>query len=336
MRRWKAIASILIMSLLLSISIPLASAPPNHPCEPWPECKGGSGEEPPADPAIAYFKGSWGNRKPNKIMVMNADGSNQAEVFKGNSTWNFYPRGGFSWSPDGDSITWAGEWWFPTGGPASFGVWRLDVTMVDGVPQGSNLQQLVSHEECYLCSSAVWSTNGNEIIYSGLDYQSNNWWIESISPEGGTSERFYETLEVNTNIRSLTWNSDGTRIAFVEREMSTGDKYIKIIERSDGSAVTDLVKGQYDLQAVDWARGVDTLAFSAEGPRMIYTIDIATGIPVSVVDGDTPCWSPDNTELVYLEFNRRGRPSGIYNIDLTSGETTELSTSGIMPEWRRF
>ena len=314
------LAIVLVFALLMSF--PLVSAPPPDKCEPWPECKDG-GEEPPADPAIALYKQTSGPN-PNRLMVMNDDGSNQVVIYEE----YFTPWGGFSWSPDGRSITWAGRM-----SPSVYGVWRIDVNVVDGVPQGSNLQQLVSSADCYLCTSAAWSPLGDEIVYVAGDQTSNNWWIRTIPPTGGTPETVYEGLEISINLRSLTWNSDGTRIAFIETEMSTGDRCINIIERTTGTVTHTLLKGLYALAGVDWARGIDTLAFSAEDPEITYTMDIDTETPIPVVEGKLPSWSPDNTKLAYMTLGRKG---GVSTIDLATGGTTELAKGGQMPEWRRF
>jgi len=315
------LAIVLVFALLMSF--PLVSAAPPDKCEPWPECKGG-GEEPPADPAIAFYKQTSGPN-PNQLVVMNDDGSNQAMIYEE----YFTAWGGFSWSPDGESITWAGY----TGSPMMFGVWRIDVIVVDGKPQGSNLQQLVSDVDCHLCTSAAWSPLGDEIVYVAGDETSNNWWIYAIPAEGGTPQMVYEGNEIGINLRSLTWSSDGTRIAFIETEMSTGDKCIKIIERATSTVTHTLLKGLYDLGGVDWARGLDTLVFFAEGPTMIYTMDIDTETPIPIVEGKSPSWSPDNTEFVYVTS---GRKSEISIFDMTTGETTKLTKGGGMPDWRRF
>ena len=103
---WKRVSSIglvLVLVVTMFMGFPLVSAPPSHPCEPWPQCKDG-GEEPPADPAIAFVgKKKVHGDTVDVVMVMNADGSNQAVIYEG----YFSITGRPSWSPDGQTI-WAG------------------------------------------------------------------------------------------------------------------------------------------------------------------------------------------------------------------------------------
>jgi Tol biopolymer transport system component len=259
---------------------------------------------------------------------MDADGSNQAVIYEEYFTARF----GISWAPDGTSIVWAGTTWIPNN-PSTMGVWRIDVNVVDGTPQGSNLQQLVTDAECdSWCNSAAWSPLGDEIIYVGGDDTSNNWWIYSIPANGGTPEIIYEGNEIDINLQSLTWSSDGTRIAFIGTEMSTSEKFIRIIERATGTVTHTLLKGMYDLFMIEWARGPDTLLIHASGPTMIYTMDIDHAIPTPIIEGKLPCWSPDNSEFVYMFTGRKG---GIGIYDLSTGETNKIAKNGEWPDWRR-
>jgi Tol biopolymer transport system component len=308
MKLGKLLISLVVVSLLVSMALPMVSAPKPPP------------DDPPADPAIAYYESG---RKADKLMVMNEDGSNQATIYEEDfSVW-----GGLSWSPDGGSITWAGY----HGSMNNDGVWRIDVSVVDGEPQGSNLQQIVNSEDVHLVTSAAWSPLGDEIIFATGDQTSNHWWINSVPPTGGPITTVYAGNELGINPRSLTWSSDGTRIAFIEDTLWTEECYIKIIERATGSTTHTLVFGQYEIRTVDWARQeVDELVFTDELTETIYILDIDTETVESVATGYQPCWSSDN---LYVAYRSTGRKTNIYKIELSSGATTKLA-SGFSPSWR--
>jgi len=320
--------SVLIVCLLFSISIPLACAPPNHPCEPWPECKNG-GEEPPADPAIAFVQ--TGKRSANKIMVMNDDGSNQALMYEG----PFEAYGNPSWSPDGNSIAWSGP--LHTNGYYEYGIWRIDVEVIDGVPQGSNLMQLAHSDGSDSFGSAAWSPLGDEIAYRVNPPGDPGERIDAVPATGGDSYTIYTSPDGFGIGRSVTWRSDGTQLALIGIEISAGadGKSIIIVDRATGTVTDTLLTGQFDFTRLDWAQGLDILAFHDMSTSMIYTVDIETGTSVPVTEGAAPSWSPDNSKLAYIEPGRQPRFNKISTVDLDTGEITRLA-SGINPDWRRF
>jgi Tol biopolymer transport system component len=325
MKIWKAILCVLIVSLLVSMAIPMA-------CAPKPPNGGGKPpkDEPPADPAIAYYSTTSGPR-PNKIMVMNDDGSNQAVVYE-----EYFGTSGISWSLDGQSIAWSGSTYIPNVPGYNTGIWRMDIEVVDGEPQGTNLQQLVSLE--YSGNGAAWSPLGDEIAFAtrtdppspetgGLSNK-----ILVVPVTGGDYEVIYTAPDGSTGVKSPTWSSDGTRIAFTEVEMSTGDRCIKVIDKATGATTHTLVKGQFYIEWVDWARqDSNTLAFYDAG--MTYSLDIDSGTPNPVLQGIMPSWSPDNSKILYRQTGKKDR---LCTFEFSTGEITPLNNGGTLPDWRRF
>jgi WD40 repeat protein len=324
MKLERLLISIVIVSLLVSMAFTMVSA--KKPPKPPPE-------EPPVDPAIAFFKQTSGPNE-NQIVIMNEDGSNQAVIYE-----DYFSTTGISWSPDGNSIAWSGYTYVPNVPGQNYGIWRMDIEVIDNEPQGSNLQQLVSME--YSTKGAAWSPLGDEIAYASR--------TDPPSPEtGGLSNKIFvvpasgEDYQViytgpdgTTGIRSPTWSSDGTRIAFGEDEMSTGEDYIKIIERETGDVTHILMKGLFTSYSsfgiIDWAnQNSDILVFHSGG--MIYTVDIDSGSPVEVVEGNGASWSPDNSKIVYVQ---PGRKPKISTYEFATGDITALVNGGTRPDWRR-
>jgi Tol biopolymer transport system component len=271
-------------------------------------------------------------------MVMNADGSNQAVIYEWDGiTVSSKP----SWSPDGNSIAWS----HAEGSPYTISrVWRIDVEVVDGVPQGTNLQQLVIASNGEHFSNAVWSPFGNEIAYLVNPYSPYLMRIDGVPALGGLPYTIYTAPEGQGLTSGLAWSSDGTQLATIGGEMSAGVEgmSIMIIDRATGTVTHNLLTGQFDFARVDWARqGSNELVFHDKGGlRMIYKVDIDTETVVLVVEGSNPSWSPDNSMIVYFQPESGKGPnkvkSGIRTYEFSTGEITLIASPGKAPDWRRF
>ncbi|MEE9505683.1 MAG: hypothetical protein V3V98_00870 [Thermoplasmata archaeon] len=335
---WKKVSSIglvIVLVAMLLTSFPLVSAAPPDKCEPWPECKD-SGEEPPADPAIAFVRREKVRGDTiDKIMVMNADGSNQAVIYYEEY---FSMTCNPSWSPDGNSITWCGYTYVPNVPGWNFGVWRIDVEIVDGVPQGTNLQQLVSESDEGFLSSIAWSPLGNEIAYTVHLYDPGMYKIDAVPATGGTPYNIYTAPEGHAiDIHGgLAWSSDGTRLATLGGEIAGGSEgtSIMIIDRTTGTVTHRLLTGQFHFGGLDWTRqGSNEIAFHADG--VIYTVDIDSGTAVPVVEGSGPSWSPDNSKIVYKQPASKPNTQNLGTYEFSTGNINTLA-KGNQPDWRRF
>jgi Tol biopolymer transport system component len=333
-RRVSSIGLVVVLMATLLMSFPLVSAPPPDKCEPWPECKDG-GEEPPADPAIAFVgKQKVRGDTIDVVMVMNVDGSNQAVIYQEEY---FSLTCGPSWSPDGNSIAWCGYTYIPNVPGWNFGVWRIDVVIVNGVPQGTNLQQLVDEGDGRYFSSIAWSPLGNEIAYTVHLYDPGMYKIDAVQATGGTPYSIYTAPEGHAiDIHAgLAWSSDGAQLATCGGEIPAGNegKSIMIVDRATGTVAHRLLTGQFPFGGLDWARqGSNTLAFHANGA--IYTVDIDSGTAVPVVEGSGPSWSPDNSEIAYRQLLGKPNAVDLSIYEFGTGDITPLA-KGNQPDWRR-
>ena len=307
-----------------------------------------------ANPAIAYI----GNiLKPGltELRVMNGDGSNQTTITQA----DYSP----SWSPDGKSIA------FDRGNrTGNFingdEIWRVDVAVVNGKPTGSNERLLVPYAVCNVyCNYPAWSPLGNEIAFqawtaSGLVA------IMVVPATGGTPTTLITAPDAQTRYGAFAWRSDGSQLA-VATKVCTPDcvnhrstDSIQIVDRATGTVVNTLLQGQiyWNGWSISWARGRDTLAFTAElfdasgipiYPPHIYTVDIPSGSPILVTNGGqfgakTPSWSPDNSKLVYIYLGTyQGKTADfagpVNTITLATGATATLAPPYTeWPDWRRF
>jgi len=290
------------------IGAALASHRPGH----------GGGGGPPADPAIAFVQ----TGTTDKLMVMNADGSNATVIHSVQGI-----LGPPSWSPDGRAVA------FVEGSS----LWRIDVAVVNGVPQGSNLTLLLANQPSVPRNFSIpaWSPLGDGIVVVQIESPAELWVVPA---SGGMPEVVYQAPP-GEGLRSPTWSPDGTRIAF--RHGTSTAEQIDIVDRDTGQVTTALALGsEWTIRFIDWVRTGDTLAFDLQldtgGPTDLYTLDLATGAVTQVVsEGFAPSWSPDDSELIYTKTTGGGARK-MAKVNLATGAVTTLKVAGNWPDWRRF
>jgi Tol biopolymer transport system component len=269
----------------------------------------------PGDPAIA-FRGTVKNK--TGIAVCNADGTNATVIRTAGLGIQF------SWSPDGASIAFIE--------PSPIEVWRIDVSVVNGVPQGSNALRLLGGDG-YSYSTPAWSPLGDVIIArrTPVNAPDTQGVFVTVPSTGGTPTVIYQP-PAGAAVHSPAWNFDASRIAFTERLPGSTANNIMALDLASGIKTMVLDVGPSGLwpTAIEWARTGDSLAFEASSG--VYTLDTSVGVPVLVEPvGSSPCWSPDDNELLFV-----GAQNRIKRINLTTGAITILGPKGTWTDWRRF
>jgi Tol biopolymer transport system component len=292
------------------MAIPMAAA--KKPPRPPPD-------DPPADPAISYLVDKGRN---DHLMVMNADGSNQASIF---STGDISHQ---TWAPDGNAIAVMAK-----AEDYTYSLVRIDITIVDGVPQGGNPIELAQD----ISWSPAWSPAGDVIAFpKKVDGITKI--IQTVPADGGTVETIYTAPE-GLHVSHVTWRADASKIAFIQA--GGGQRTIQVMDLSDGSTTTVFGPVGYALGFLHWARTKDVLLYICSSPTEpgIYTLDLTEPSPTPQhVFGDSssnysPCWSPDDTQMVIHLVIKNSLNICVYTFE--SGEIESLAKGFGYPEWSR-
>jgi Tol biopolymer transport system component len=269
----------------------------------------------PAAPAIAF------TRDGNKLLVMNADGSNQTILLSATSVSN--P----SWSPAGNALVIAAT----VNGTS--GIWLLDVSVLGGVPKGSNLRFLTSGFQ------PSWSARGDTIVYIPATGISNS--LSLIPAIGGQSTLIY-TSGAGYTLVQPDWSPDNKRIAFGEKNQAFTHCTLIVFNRETGLVDTVAAFGPSNAQirAPEWSRSGDRIAFSAfpktETKEYVYIVaPRPRGIPSKIFPGFHPTWSPDDSKLAFVPPLVGFAGPTISTYDFATRVTKSIASKATLPNWRR-
>jgi Tol biopolymer transport system component len=277
-----------VLALLIVVGLAGVEAQGKKPPQPPPPPPGD-----PGDPEISCrYEGGKGKNKGIYLAVYDLNG-NRTEVQKISVTTS-------SWSPDGESIVLDRGW--------GTEIWRVEVDTGTAT---------LLYTDWSIALDPAWSPTGDKIAFSGNDITT----LYLMNTDGSEVESLH-SVAPDGWIEQPTWNSAGTKIAFLEHDGSD-PKQVRVIELSTGTVTTVATVATNFL---DWARTKDVLLYGSS--QKLYTLDIETGGSAYVTDGSHASWSPDDEQIVFTENGT------IYRYDLSTGTKTSIG-KGRYPDWKR-
>jgi len=321
----------------------------------------GSGPKPTppgaADPAVAYTfvkDGLW------SLGVMNANGTAATTLYTvppspGNPTEIRHP----TWAPDRSALAYAVVHIYAL---EVFELWRIDVTVANGVVQGTNPLLLHNYPYYQEDISPAWSTHGTVIAFTEQSTDFFFYWaltklVRTIPANGGAPTTIY-TAEDTYGVSDPTWSPDSTEIAWVSTRFidaaGPNDDYpvltpveysIMVLDIPTNTTRTVFGPVTYSLYNLDWARTQEKIAYYAYGPVAgIYTVDISQENPspqlvVALGRYTEVTWLPNDAKIAFNapQYHwKSGKLIGfpIWTYEFSTGQQVFVGP-GTSPDWVR-
>lgn len=293
------------------------------------------------------------------IYVMDENGGNQTAVYT-----NYYRQGGNmvvqspnnpAWSPDGSKICFTLN---------NADLYTLNITLVNGLPVGSNAIKIadgVAAGGSY--KEGKWRPGANTIACVWKKTGETDK-IHLVPATGGTPALLYSAANSDWFIENdIAFKSDGSQLLFSERQVSTGEAFLKVLDVSTGLVINSIHFEQFrSIRGVDWGKTPGTSIVAIQGlpicdmnttiglnaMHQVEMLDVSQEVPVLTKLGSDKggiAWSPDDTKITLT--SGIGRICGGNNCcasDYSSVQVYTLATQsmtlfntngGKFPDWKR-
>ena len=320
----------------------------------------GAGKKPPppppnANPAFAFrdFYQVNPSRSVPGIFVMDVTGANKTKVYTNytNQTTNYpdFP----AWSGDGTKLCFTLN---------SADLYTLNISLVNGVPTGTNATKIgdgVAAGGSY--KQGKWRPGANQIacVWKKTGDPDK---IHILPSAGGSTTVLYTAQSTDWFIEEdIAFKSDGSHLVFSERQISTGNVFLKVLDVNTSQVIKSVDLSQYkSVKEMDWARSsgsnivaittvpyCDNTQIGMGGIHQLQTIDVSASSPSLTLlknDEGNICWGPDDLQMgVQAGLGRvcgngccasQYDGKGIYTI-ATNSYTLPSYSGGNHHDWKR-
>jgi hypothetical protein len=202
----------------------------------------------------------------------------------------------------------------------------VNSTDPNNAPQDTTLDVAVNGSGFDRGSTAQWAIAGvpaAKVRTNSTRYVSPKLLLANITIELDAEPVFYDVL-VTTG----------------PRDLSSGGCGLGIVSRSTGAVRTLIPSGVFDCYPadLDWSPDGSEIAFAARpiskrpSAQRLFLVNVASGAITDLTVAErSPSFSPDGRRIVYESLSA----AGIYVVDRATGVTTQLSSSGRFPDWRK-
>jgi hypothetical protein len=312
-----------------------------------------------ANPVFAFldYKKISNQLSVPAIYVMDANGANPTAVYtnysgQGNNT--VVNRPDFpAWSGNGAQLCFTLN---------SADLFTLNISLVNGVATGSGATKIadgVAAGGSY--KQGKWRPGANEIacVFKKTGDPDK---IHLIPSAGGSPTVLYTAANTDWVIEDdLAFKSDGSNLVFSERQISTGNVFLKVLDVATSQVIKSIDLSTYkSVKEMDWARSsgsnkvaittiprCDTSLVGRNGMHQLQTVDVSAATPSLTLlknDEGNICWSPNDLQIgVAAGLGRSGAGAcafsqyfgkGIYTI-ATNSYTLPSYTGGNHHDWKR-
>lgn len=158
----------------------------------------------------------------------------------------------------------------------------------------------------------------------------------SKSPGGGNGGGFPTAQQIATFGSVPRWSPDGQKLAFGGDGAQAG---IWVYDATNGSLLQVANADYPHLYDYRWSNGNDKIAFGGAGASIentagIFVVGLGGANPVHWhATGQSPCWMPGDSGLVFAENNPQTGTYGLFKLDFSDTSLTQLTFSGLDPQY---